>query len=197
MQFPQIRIQSQMAQIQIQQTPAMQSIQQPKATQTIRQPKAEMSIETTPGRLTIDQTQAWNDMDLKSVRKRIEEAAQLGKQKVMEGTARRVQQGVEMMEIEKGGNVIQQQAIENRFGHPKQFNIGWIPSHFSVKIDYQPAEVKIDVEPQRPMIEHQTNKPILDYQPGKVDISLKQRAQLDINFENLAFHGLGGFEMSI
>ncbi|MEQ6388778.1 DUF6470 family protein [Bacillaceae bacterium S4-13-58] len=197
MEFPQIRIQSQMAQLQIQQTPATQSIQQPKPTQTIRQPKAEMSIETTPGRLTIDQTQAWNDMDLKSVRKRMEEAAQLGKQKAMEGTARRVRQGVEMMEIEKGGNPIQSQAVENRFGHPKQFNIGWIPSPFSVKIDYQPAEVKIDVVPQRPVIEHQINKTIHDYQPGKVDVSLKQRAQLDIDFENLAFHGLSGFEVSI
>ncbi|MEQ6377582.1 DUF6470 family protein [Bacillaceae bacterium S4-13-56] len=196
MKLPQVRLESQMAQIQIQLTSASQTTQQPNTTQTIRQPEAEIRIEKTPSKLTIDQTQAWNDMDLKSVKKRIEDAAQLGKQKVMEGVARRVRQGEELMEIENGGNVLQRQASENGHRPEKQFNIGWIPSHFSVRIDYQPSKVNINVKTQQPIIENRASKPIINYQPGSIETSLKQQANLEIDFENLAFRG-PNFEMPL
>lgn len=194
MKLPQVKLESQMARIQIQSTSASQTIQQPNAIQTIRQPGAEIRIENTPSKLTIDQTQAWNDMDLKSVKKRIEDAAQLGKQKVMGGVARRVRQGEELMKIENGGNVLQRQASENGHRPEKQFNIGWVPSHFSVKIDYQPSELNIDVKPQQPIIENKASKPIINYQPGSIETSLKQQANLQIDFVNLAFRG-PNFEM--
>ncbi|MRH41972.1 hypothetical protein GH741_04695 [Aquibacillus halophilus] len=196
MQFPQIRIQSQNAQIQINQTAGQQTIQQPKAIQSIQQPNAELTINHTPSKLSIDQTQAWADMDLKSVFRRIAEAAQDGKQAVYQGTARRIRQGTELMKIENGGNPIARQAQANSEGAPKQFNIGWIPSAGSVKIDYQPSQVDIRITPRKPVINTQAQKPITNYQPGSVDISLHQRNQLNIDFVNLKHHGIN-FEMTL
>ncbi|WP_226037128.1 DUF6470 family protein [Aquibacillus saliphilus] len=196
MQLPQIRIQSQNAQIQINQTAGTQTIQQPQATQLIQQPKAELSINRLPSKLSIDQTQAWADMDLKSVSRRIAEAAQNGKQAAYQGTARRVRQGAELMKIENGGNPISRQAQQNSQGAPKQFNIGWIPSAGSVKIDYQPSQVDIRVTPRKPIINTQAQKPITNYQPGAVDVSLQQKNQLEIDFVNLKHHGIN-FEMTL
>ncbi|MBM7570244.1 DUF6470 family protein [Aquibacillus albus] len=196
MQLPQIRLQSQMANIQINQTPAQQSIQQNNAIQTIKQPKADLDIQRTPSKLTIDQTQAWEDMDLKPISRRIEEAAQLGKQAVLKGIARRARQGDELMKIENNGNPIARQAKENGFDEPKQFNIGWIPSAGAVKIDYQPSSVEVNIQPRKPIIESTVQKPNIDYKPGEVDISLKQRNELHIDFINLDLGG-ANFETTI
>jgi len=185
MKLPQIRIQSQMAQIQIQKTDAQQQISQPRAELKIQQPKAEVSIRTTPGKLNIDQTQAWEDMNLMHISKRIEKYADDGKAAVLQGIARRAQQGDELMRIENGGNPLISQAIQNGHDQQKSLGIKFIPSHFSVKTSYQPAEVNIDVQINRPIIEATPRKPQFEYQPGKVETSLKQRQDLEIRFTNL------------
>lgn len=196
MQLPQIRIQSQQALITIQTNDAKQSIQQPKATQQIEQPAADIRMHTTPSKLTIDQTQAWNDMGLKSAKTAIKDAARAGRQDVMQGIARRARQGNELMKIENNGNPLISQAITNGNKPQKAFNIGWIPSVFAVKTDYQPADLQIDVTVNKPIIKNTANKPILQYQPGNVETSVSQEADLNIDFENLKFHSLN-FEMSI
>lgn len=185
MKLPQIRIQSQMAQIQIQKTDAQQKISQPKAELTIQQPKAVVNIETTPGKLTIDQTQAWEDMNLMHISKRIKKYADDGKAAVLQGIARRAQQGNELMRIENDGNPLMSQAVQNGHDQQKSLGITFIPSHFSVKTDYQPADVNINVQVNKPIIEATPRKPQFEYQPGKVETSLKQREQLDIRFTNL------------
>ena len=63
MQFPQIRMESQMAKIGIKQTPAQIELQQGKADVTIEQPKAEMSIRQPKGKLTIDDFEN-NELDI-------------------------------------------------------------------------------------------------------------------------------------
>ncbi|MCT2537254.1 DUF6470 family protein [Aquibacillus koreensis] len=196
MNFPQIRLQSQMAKIQLNTTDSVQTIEQPKATQSIQQSKANMQIHTSPSRLTIDQTQAWEDMNIKHVSRMIEDAAQAGRQDAAKGTTRRVREGVELMQIENNGNPIARQAKQNSEGEPKQFNIGWIPSHGAVKIDYQPSNVDIDVNVSKPNIQTQINKPKINYQPGSVDVDIAQRNSLDIDFDNLKHVGIN-FEMTI
>ncbi|SDK03918.1 DUF6470 family protein [Sediminibacillus albus] len=196
MQLPQVRMQSQQAKIQINQTPARQTIQQPHADQTIHQPSAEISIRRTPSRMTIDQSKAWEDMNLKSAAKSIAEAAQKGKSAVFEGMRRRVQQGAQLMKIENGGNPLAIQAKQNGHKPEKQFNIGWIPSHFAVKTDYQPSQLDINVQTNAPIIENRANKPIIGYQPGGVETSLLQKESLEIDFTNLKFTG-ANFEMMI
>ncbi|MCM3598492.1 DUF6470 family protein [Metabacillus idriensis] len=185
MNIPQIRLESRFAKLGLETFNATLAIQQPKADLSIQQPKAELSIQTTPGKLTIDQTKAREDVDLKHISKRIAEAADQGRQDVLAGIARRIQQGDEQMRIENGGRPLTAQAKKNSEREIKQFNIGFIPSHFSVKLDYQPAEVKIDVQRNAPIIESKTHKPILDYQAGEVKVELAERNQLKIDFVSI------------
>ena len=185
MQLPQIRLESQFAQIGIRQSSGNQEIQQPKADLTIQQPSAELTIRTIPSKLTIDQTQAWEDMNLMSIARRIETFAQEGKSGLHEGIARRAEQGTALMKIENGGNPIVQQAIINGHDQMKSLGVKYIPSHFSVKIHYQPSEVQINAQANQPIIEARANRPEHSYQQGEVDIHMKQYNHLDIDFINL------------
>ncbi|OQP01864.1 hypothetical protein IC801_07180 [Geobacillus sp. 44B] len=196
MKLPQIRLQSTFAKIAIETTPPVQEIKQPPAELDLRQPPAEMKIETTPAKLTIDQTKAWEDMNLKSIFRLIEEFAQKGYEDWLEGIARVSRQGDELMRIEDGGNPIPDQAKENSEEPMYDFNIGWIPSLFSVKTNFEPAKVHIDVKVHQPIIRTKTNKPMIHYTPGKVAIDLAQRNSLKIDFVNLRFVGTN-FEISI
>jgi hypothetical protein len=196
MQLPQIRLQSTFAKIAIETTPPVQEIKQIPAELDLQQPPAEMKIETTPFKLTIDQTKAWEDMDLKHIFRRIEEFAQQGYEDWLEGIARVSRQGDELMRIEDGGNPIAEQAKENSEDPIYDFNIGWIPSLFSVKTHFEPAKVHIDVKVNKPINNTKINKPIINYTPGKVTIGLAQRNSLKIDFVNLRFVGTN-FEISI
>jgi Family of unknown function (DUF6470) len=196
MQLPQIRLESTFAKIAIETTPPVQEIEQPPAELDLQQPPAEMRIETTPAKLTIDQTKAWEDMGLKHIFRCIEEFAQQGYEDWLEGMARVSRQGDELMRIEDGGNPLADQAKENGEDPMYEFNIGWIPSHFSVKTNFEPAKVHIDVKVNKPINHTKVNKPIINYTPGKVTIDLAQRNSLNIDFVNLRFVGTN-FEISI
>ncbi|MGG3956356.1 DUF6470 family protein [Bhargavaea massiliensis] len=196
MQLPQIRLQSTFAKIAIKPTPPVLEIKQPPAELDLQQPSAEMKIETTPAKLTIDQTKAWEEMDLKHIFRRIEEFAQQGYEDWLEGIARVSRQGDELMRIEDGGNPLAEQAKENSEDPIYDFNIGWIPSLFSVKTNFEPAKVHIDVKVQQPIIRAKINKPMIHYTPGKVTMDLAQRNSLKIDFVNLKFVGTN-FEISI
>ncbi|PAV31017.1 hypothetical protein CIL05_04725 [Virgibacillus profundi] len=185
MRLPQIRMESQMAKIQIQQTPGKQEIQQPNAKTSIQLPKAQVSMSTTPSKLQIDQTKAWEDMNLMHITKRNDKFAQEGVQAIKEGMARRAQQGSQLMKIENNGNPIASQAIANGYDGKKNLGIKFIPSHFSVKINYQPSEVHINVQTNKPVIEATIRKPEHIYKKGSVDISMQQYQELEIDFINL------------
>ncbi|MCV9884678.1 DUF6470 family protein [Metabacillus halosaccharovorans] len=183
MQIPQIRLESTTGQIGIKTNQAVNNISQPMADLTIEQPKAELQINTTPSKLTIDQTEARADMDLKSIARRTEEFAQQGKSDLLEGIARRAQQGDQLMKIENPGNPIASLAKTNSQKEMKEFGLAFIPSYGSVKINYEPSKIEINVKPIKPNINVQVNKPTYDYQPGNVDISLQRRNELKIDFE--------------
>jgi Family of unknown function (DUF6470) len=196
MNLPQIRLESTFAKIAIETIHPVLEIEQPPAQLDLQQPPAEIHIETTPAKLTIDQTKAWEDMDLKHIFRRIEEFAQLGYEDWLEGMARVSQQGDELMRIEDDGNPIAEQAKENSEDPLYEFNVGWVPSHFSVKTNYEPAKVHIDVKVNEPINNTKIKKPIINYTPGKVTIDLAQRNSLKIDFVNLRFVGTN-FEISI
>jgi hypothetical protein len=180
MNFPQLRMESTPAKLSLTTERAAQSIEQPKADVSIQQPKAELQIETTPGKLTIDQTKAWEDMDLKNIFRRIEEYEQNGYQDWLTGLARMSQDGDELMMIENGGGAIPEQAKRNSRIPMYDFNVGFIPSHFSVKTNYQPGELKIDWQQHKPEIEVQVNKPQTSYIPGVIRGEMKQWPSLKI-----------------
>ncbi|WP_102026688.1 DUF6470 family protein [Salirhabdus sp. Marseille-P4669] len=182
MQLPQIRLTSQAAKIDLNITKGKQSLQQPKAEMQLEQPKADVRVETRPSKLTIDQTQAWRELGFKTPLAATLENAQLGRQAVLEGTGRAASEGNQLMKIENGGNPIVSQAFQNAYDPMKEFNIGWIPSHGSVKINYQPSDVIIDIRANKPLINIQAQKPIHYYQPGQVDITMQQYSSLNIDF---------------
>lgn len=183
--MPQIRIESIKGQIGMRTIPATQTIEQPKPIVEIQQPPAEMHIERRPSKLTIDQTKAWEDMNLKSLPKIMEEFAQEGRSKAMEGAARRAEEGDELMRIEYGGNPIPGIVKRNSERPEASFNIGFIPSPFSVKLHYEPSVLDIQWTRREPMIQMEPQKPVIEYEPGKVDIHMEREPSLKIDFVNL------------
>ncbi|KRG15041.1 hypothetical protein ACA30_07595 [Virgibacillus soli] len=181
MRIPQIQMESQQAKISMQTMNARQSIQQPQADLRIEQPKAVMKMRTTPGKLTIDQSQAWEEMNVKSTFKAVKENAVKGNQKVMEGIARVAQEGDEMIEIQNGQNAYVEQAKRQANPPMPETNITWIPSPFSVKTHYQPGQVDIQFQARKPSIDATVRKPVIQYAPGDVQIQLAQRNHLKID----------------
>ncbi|MED2970959.1 DUF6470 family protein [Fictibacillus sp. B-59209] len=181
MSVPQLRMESTKGQIGITTIQPVQELEQQPADLEIQQPKADLSIETTPGKLTIDQSQARADMDLKSIGRRIEEFAQKGYSDWLDGLARMAQQGDELMRIENGGQPIADQAKENGEDPILEFNIGFVPSPFSVKTNYDPAKVNIDWRVNKPIIEARINRPRHSYKPGEVHIDMRKRPSLTID----------------
>jgi hypothetical protein len=186
MNFPQIKMESTPAFLGLNIQRPIQKIEQRPADLSIEQPKAELSIETTKGKLSIDQSGAREDMDLKSISRRIEDFADNGYQDWLTGLARVAQQGDDLMMIEHGGNPIANQAKVNSESPIYDFNIGFIPSHFSVKINYEPSHIKVHWNTHKPEINVRVNKPIHEYIPGKVLGEMKQWPSLKI--EVLGLH---------
>jgi Family of unknown function (DUF6470) len=182
-----LKIESTPAQLELKSQKAVQIIEQQPGELNISQPKPELNIIQTPGKLTIDQSQAWEDMDLKNIFKRIEEAAQRGYQDWLAGIARRSQEGDDLMKIENGGNPIAEHAKVNSENPIYEFNIGFIPSPFSVKINYHPGDLKINWKTHKPEIDVKINRPRHDYTPGVIRGEMKQWPSLKIEVIGLQF----------
>ncbi|UTE73594.1 DUF6470 family protein [Rossellomorea marisflavi] len=180
MHVPQIRMSQVPAKLGIDIEPASISIQQPAAVMELHQEGPVMTMDTTLPQLSIDQSQAWEDMNLKSALRSIEEAAGEGYQAWLEFLGNKAQDGDELMSIEAGTGAIASQAERNSQSPNYEFNIGYIPSPFSVKTYYQPGSLNIQVQ-NRP-VQNQTTpqKPIISYHPGRVTYSIQQHQQLTI-----------------
>lgn len=185
MKLPQIRMESQLAKIGMNQRMSKLHIKQNPAILTIEQAKASLTMETSPSKLTIDQSQAWEQMNLKSTAKCIAENAEKGINSVAEGMARRAEQGDELMKIEAGGNPIVSQAYTNGHKASKRLGIKFIPEPFSVKIHYEPSDLHIEVETKRPIIYVEVGKPEITFERGQANIYIEQYEQLHIDFVNL------------
>jgi hypothetical protein len=185
LELPQIRLQSTFIKTGLTIEKPIQRVEQPKVIHNIEQPAAILEIETIPGKLSIDSTEARADVDLKSIGRRIKENADQGYQDWLNGMARRARQGRDLAQIHKGGNPIAAHAKENSTKGLGQYGIKWIPSHFSVKLQYDPAKVNINVESQRPIIDSEVQKPIHEYIPGDVTVNVIEENSLQVDFINL------------
>lgn len=185
MQVPQIRMESKMARIGLEQTNSYLEIEQPKADLSIEQPKAELSIQTTKGKLTIDQTQAWEETNLMSPFRLTEKLVDEAKRAAQQGTARRAEQGAQLIDIHKDVNMLREQAIENGSKPLAQLGIKYIPSPFAVKIHYEPGELQIDITARKPEIDVQVRKPEITFHRGGVNIYMEQYNELKIDYVNL------------
>jgi Family of unknown function (DUF6470) len=182
MRIPQIRMQSTQAVLGIEKSNASIDIQQSHAQVELQQPKAIMDMKSVQPKLTIDQTQAWADMNLKSILRRNEEFAAEGNQAWIQYLAKTAQEGGELMKIENGGGVIAAQAKRNGQLPKHEFGLGFIPSSFSVKFNYQPGEVRINIQPQKVVSNITVHQPIIHYQSGNINYHLNQQNSLQIDF---------------
>ena len=182
---PQLRIQQTSVQIGLNIRQPVQEIKQQQADMTIKQPEADMNFNKRPSRLTIDQTKALADVGIKSVGMVVREAAQKGHGIWSQGLSRVARDGDEMMRIEHGGDPMPRQAKRNGEPPAKEFNVDWIPSHFSVDIDYDPGDLDIQVKVNKPIIDVKPNKPIHNYTPGSTDVFISQEPTIDIRFVNM------------
>src|SRR5690625_3396033 len=185
MKVPQIRMESQLARIGMQQQFASLKIEQPKADINVEQQAAKLEISAPLGQLIIDQSQAWEETHLMSTPRLIEKQGQEAIQIAAEGTARRAEQGTQLMKIEQDIDLIVQHAQENGFRQQKTLSLKYMPSPFSVKIDYIPADVDLEVTTESPTINTKPNKPIISYEQGILDIYMEQYESLDIDYVNL------------
>ncbi|MHA6258386.1 DUF6470 family protein [Sporosarcina sp. CAU 1771] len=181
MNIPQLQIQTTRGILGLQTTKPVQEIEQPRATMHQQQPAATLEISTTRSQLSVDTTEARAEIDLKSVFKRTEEYAQLGKQGAMEGIARRAEEGRQMVEIANGGNPIPDIAKQNANPPPKQLGIRFIGGYSKAQVSIQPGTTNINATPQKPVNDVQINKPIHNYTPGKVSREMEHWPSIQID----------------
>jgi len=182
--LPQIQIHTTDAKIELEISKPQQYIEQPRATQSIEQPAAILEIHTTRGVLQIDSSQARRDIGMIGPIESSANYAEEGKQGVLEGIARRAREGRQLMEKAgkgQGRTTIQNIAKQNHGPHRVPFNIKFVPSVGSVKIDFTPGTTDINIEQRKPIIDAKVNKPIIDYTPGNVTSTMVQRPEVNID----------------
>ncbi|WP_430510014.1 DUF6470 family protein [Gottfriedia solisilvae] len=191
MQFPQIRLQSTFAKIGLQTEKPIHDFQQPSAEITIHQENAEMQIERVAPTLEMDSFEARADIDLKSVRRRIEDAANDGYQAWLDGLARVSQQGDQLMKVQHNNNGISEIAKENSSNPVYDFNIAFLPRLGSFKMYYDPGSLDINWTTHKPEIEVIPQKPTTNITPGKVSINMDIWNDLKIDYTGITIDQKG------
>lgn len=158
-----------------------QYIKQTHAKQTIEQPAATLQISQKDAKLLVDSSQAYRDLGLLTTKESIEQAAQKGKAAVMQGIARKAQEGNRMMDISKseGRSTLASIARSHDGIDYKKLGIAWKPSVGSVKITYQAGDLNIQIQQNKPKIDVQLGDVTHNYTPGKVTGSLLQRESVE------------------
>jgi len=181
MDIPQLQIQTTRGILNLQIIKPTQEIEQPRATMNIQQTAATLEMSSTRPQLSLDTTEARADIDMKSVRRRIEEHAQLGKQGASEGTARRAQEGQQLLRIEQGGKMIADIAKQNATPPPAPLGIRFVGNRLNVQMSAQPGTTNIQATPRKPIIDVQMNKPIHNYTQGKVTGEMERYPSIQID----------------
>ncbi|WP_397537244.1 DUF6470 family protein [Rummeliibacillus pycnus] len=181
MRIDQIQIHTTNAKLALNISKPVQQIEQPRAQQSIEQPAATLEMHSTPSKLLIDSSQAYRDLGLLTAKEAVEYSAQKGKEDVMEGIARRVSEGDQMMDISiSSENAIQNIAESTALSPPPQMAITWKPSVGAVKINYEAGSLDINIQQNKPKIDVQVGKVVHDYTPGRVEGVMEQYPSVEI-----------------
>lgn len=181
MNIPQLQIQTTRGVLGLQITKPTQEIQQPRATQTIQQPAATLEMSSTRSQLSIDTTENRADIDMKSVFRRSADNAQLGKQSLMDGIARRAQEGQQLMQIENGGNPLADIAKHNGTPPPDLIGIRFVGDRSKIQMSITQGTTNINATAQKSIHNVQINKPIHNYTQGKVTGQMEQWPDIQID----------------
>ncbi|WP_088041559.1 DUF6470 family protein [Bacillus sp. EAC] len=191
MQFPQIRIQSTFAKLGLQVEKPILDFQQPKAEMNIHQQNAEMEIERVAPTLEMDSYEARADIDLKSVRRRIEDAFNDGYQAWLDGLARVSQQGDQMMKVQNNKNAISDISKENSTNPIYDVNIAFVPRYGSFKMSYDPGSLEINWTTHKPEIEVIPQRPTTNITPGQVSSYMDIWNDLKIDYTGITIDQKG------
>lgn len=185
MRFPQIQISTTDIQMDYTITKPFQRIQQRPAELNISQPAATVEINTTNAKLDINMDQMWRDLGSKPVGELIKEYAQRGRQEMLKGMSRRMGEGSQiMMSAGKGqGRATIQNISKQNHGpeRPGPYNIKFIPSIGSVKLNITPGTTDINIECYAPKVDVTVNKPQIDFTYGKVNGKMIVRPDVQID----------------
>ncbi|MCG3089594.1 DUF6470 family protein [Sporosarcina cyprini] len=183
MEFPQLQIQTTRGILGLQIDKPIQEIEQPKATQQIEQPAAILEMSTTRPQLSVDTTENRADIDLKSPLRRGDENAQYGMQQLMEGIARRAQEGQQLMRIEDGGNALVNLIKQDTNRPLAPLGIRFVGDRLKVHTSFTQGTLNINASTQKPIIDVQINKPIHNYTQGKVTGVMEQYPSIEIDWK--------------
>ena len=185
MRFPQIQISTTDIQMDYRITKPFQQIRQRPADLKISQPAATVQINTTNAKLDINMDQMWRDLGSKPVGEFIKEYAQMGRQEMLKGMSRRMGEGRQIMMSagkEQGRATIQNISKQNHGPErPGPYNIKFIPSIGSVKVNITPGTTDINIERNAPKIDVKVNKPQMDFTYGKVSGKMMVRPDVQID----------------
>lgn len=184
MKLPQIQIMTTDIQMDLQIQEPKQVIKQPQADLQIEQPAAILEINTTRGVLKIDSSQARREIGMIGTFESVKKYAEKGKQKNLQGIARRAREGRQVMLSSGKGQkppAYAQIARQTHGPHRTPFNIKFVPSPGSVKIDYTPGTLDVNFQRRDPKIDVKVNKPIHQYTPGDVSVTMVQRPNVEID----------------
>ena len=145
--------------------------------------KAELNMQVTLPKVEIDQKQCFSESGLKGILELSSENVRDAVSQMYASVGRIAEQGNALTDIHTGGNPIADQAYYNAYDQfDKDYNMVTMPKSrpkitvIEGKVNLNPTQGKITATPR-------LTKPELDYQPGKVDIYLRQKADLQIDFK--------------
>lgn len=167
-------------QLGIKTTNAKLYIEQPPADFRIEHKDSKLIMHTEQVQILIDQSACFSEEGLKSNMELLEQAKEMGRQALMEGIARRAQEGRRMGNVGKNANAIAEIAFENSFDN-HEFGLATIPMS-RPKFDVKGGTVDIQVDEGYVRIYASPNKPKIEVEPGKVEIYMIQYPQISFEY---------------
>jgi hypothetical protein len=86
--------------------------------------------------------------------------------------------------------LVAEHAKQNSQSQIYDYNIAFVPSAGSVKIDYDPGKLLIDWDIYKPENNSYVQPANISYIPGNVQVNLEKYASLKIDFANLMYNGI-------
>ncbi|MCT4619792.1 MAG: DUF6470 family protein [Marinisporobacter sp.] len=187
----QLRITSKVAQIGINRTPGKLEINQSKPEINMKTQPPKIQIKSEQSKVQIDQYPCFKEEGQKNVEDLIKDQAVFAKQKAQQGISRIVRQGNQMAAIENKRDVIPSQAKENAHDlFNKEADVGVIPKS-RPKINFAGGKAETTAEWGKVNINAKVSKPNINYTKGQLEIYLKQKNSLNIEWVGEKFNRLG------
>lgn len=141
--------------------------------------KAQLQIEQARPQVVIDQTIPFAEAGRKTMSLFTQEYVDLGRQHVMQGIARRAQEG-DMMARPPYGNAIVQ-IVMSKLHQPVDYTIGTIP-RTKPEIDFVNMEGYISYQPATVESNYTIDDSQFNYRPGGVNVYMERYHELEISF---------------